>query len=144
MNINDTNINVENTDDSIDDSIDSSSPYCLVYITTNGDCWIVTDIEKELSQYGPPVLPQLQFETSDIEKANRIVRMWNIISSIPRNKGNVNSYESDHDHHQFHSNEQSNEGIALIQRLLSTSIEDLQKMVEFTSLNAWKELLEES
>lgn len=119
--------------------------YCLLYVTARGECWIVKDIEKELSQCGPPIIPHIQFTTSDIEKANRIVRMWNIISSIPRNKttstSSPDSLEGESGD-QSNETQHQNEGITLIQRLLATSIEDLQQMIESTSLTAWKELEE--
>ena len=124
---------------SIHNSDSNESSHCLVYITGRGECWIVKDIESELLRFGPPTVPQIHFTNSDIEKANRIVRMWNIISSIPRNKMTFSTSELENDS-QFHSDEPHNEGVALIQKLLSTSIEDLKQMVELTSLQAWKKL----
>jgi hypothetical protein len=135
-------------------AVSASSPQpsslSLVYLTGRGDIWIVSDIEVELSLLGPPTIPSLCFSSAEIEKANRVVRMWNIIKPIPSpqplhpthrstssdtersisscNPASVSVSVSQPHHH---------DGVDLIRRLLSTSLADLQQMADLTSLEAW-------
>lgn len=106
------------------DETPAINSFSMVYLTSSGDIWIVNNVEWELAILGPPIIPSVRFSSSDIDRANRIVRMWNIMRSGPVSKGDViDSAQQD--------------GVQLIQRLLSTSLTDLKRMVEETSLDSW-------
>jgi hypothetical protein len=129
----------------------SSSSLSLVYLTGRGDIWIVNNIEEELSLLGPPTIPSIQFTTSEIEKANRLVRIWNIIRPLPPpplplvKLQQISSTDEDVQSVD-HSDEQVGEvecthlvhqdGMALIRRLLSMPLKDLRLIAELTALKS--------
>ncbi len=86
----------------------------LIYLTSGGEVWIIKEVETELSRFGPPTVPLITFSLSDVEKANRIVRLWNIISpseSLQMRQERREPNEGENEH--------LNDGLDLIQRLLA-------------------------
>jgi hypothetical protein len=123
----------------------------LVYLTGRGDIWIVNNIEQELSLLGPPSIPSIRFTTAELEKANRLVRVWNIIRPLPPPQPPLGEphqqlLSTDAEIHLGdHSDQLTGEGecthppvhqdgTALIRRLLSMSVKDLRQIAQSTSL----------
>jgi hypothetical protein len=131
-----------------------TSSLSLVYLTGRGDIWIVSEIEQELSLLGPPTIPSIRFTSAEIEKANRVVRMWNIIKPIPpqlphplhptrrsSSSETESSFSSNPNHRgELLAPQHHHDGVDLIRRLFSTSLKDLEQMAELTSLKSWNQL----